>query len=57
MTSDKSDLRRIAAPKTLLPAATPRSVSGRMSPSMTSSQRGAMDVAGMAHHNVHQPLR
>ncbi len=41
ITSDRSDFRRIAAPKTLLPSATPRSVSGRMSCSITSSSRPA----------------
>src|SRR6476660_4180519 len=51
MTTDRSDLRRSAAPNTLLPAATPRSVSGRMSRSMTSSKRGANVVAAMVHPN------
>src|SRR6516164_7399942 len=39
MTTDKSDFRRIAAPKILFPDATPLRVSGTMSFSMTSSKR------------------
>src|ERR1700739_3639288 len=41
-TTDKSDLLRIAAPKILLPDATPARVSGTMSFSMTSSKRGSV---------------
>src|SRR6185312_11627905 len=37
--TDKSDLRRIAAPKILFPDATPSRVSGAMSYSITSSKR------------------
>src|SRR6476661_3537190 len=38
-TTDRSDFRRIAAPNTLLPPATPRRVSGTSTFSMTSSRR------------------
>src|SRR5688500_10047849 len=46
-TSERSDFLRIAAPKILLPVATPARVSGARSPSMTSNRRASRATLSM----------